>query len=201
MQEWRGRMLRKILQMQIQPDVLKLSMAWGWILIFNIFLCLYSNIAYFIHSSRWKIMTYYFVSLEKLVRNMNFIYPLVWWKLGYISLLNIPWFMPWLYLSPALIVRFLQDKTKRSVTLKCKIWQLQDFFLQIYQFFDHTAVNLILWKHQKTHIRKSVFQWSLLRWHDEPIYLTWFQDFIFFFHNSHTRLNYILHSCVHYSWV
>ena len=61
---------------------------------------------------------------------MIFIYPLVWWKLGCISLLNIPWFMSWLYLSPALIVRFLQDKTKRSVTLKCKIWQLQDFFVK-----------------------------------------------------------------------
>lgn len=119
-------------------------------------MCLYSNIAYFIHSSRWKIMTYYFVSVEKLVRNMIFIYPLVWWKLGCISLLNIPWFMPWLYLSPALIVRFLQDKTKRSVTLKCKIWQLQDFVFKSINSLT-ILLSILFCENIKKHISANLF--------------------------------------------
>ena len=141
--------------------------------------------------------------LEKLVRNLSFIYPLVWWKLGCIFLLNISWFMSWLYLSPALIVRFLQDKTKRSVTLECKIWHLQDFFFKSINSLTILCCQSYSAKTSKNiFIRKSVFQWSLLCWHDGPIYLTWFQDFIFFFHNSHTRLKHILlHSWVHYSWV
>ena len=130
----------------------------------------------------WKIMTYYFMSREKLVRNLIFIYPLVWWKLGCISLLNIPWFMSWLYLSPTLIVRFLQDKTKRPVTLKCKIWQLQDFFSRSINSLT-ILLSILFCGNMKKHVHKSASQWNqrLLRWHDEPIYLTWFQDFIFSF--------------------
>lgn len=124
---------------------------------FNIIYLFMSSFTNCIHSSRWKIMTYYFMSLEKLVRNMIFIYPLVWWKLGCISLLNIPWFMSWLYLSPALIVRFLKDKTKRSVTLECKIWHLQDFFSSLSILWPYCAVNLIQRKHQKTYLSANLF--------------------------------------------
>ena len=108
------------------------------------------------------------MSLEKLVRNMIFIYPLVWWKLGCISLLNIPWFMSWLYLSPTLIVRFLQDKTKQSVTLECKIWHLQDFFFKsINSLTILCCQSYYKRKHQKTYLSANLFfamKFIMLTW-------------------------------------
>ena len=113
--------------------------------------------------------------------------------------------MSWLYLSRTLIVRFLQDKTKRSVTLKCKIWQLQDFFSRSINSLT-ILLSILFCGNMKKHVHKSVSQWNqrLCRWHDEPIYLTWFQDFIFSFftiieetHTIYTQVSNIF--CIHMS--
>ena len=82
------------------------------------------------------------------------------------------------------------------------------FLFKIYQFFDHTAVNLILRKHEKTcpqicfSVKSKIITltwWAHISHLISRLHLLFFHNHLRNLHNLHTSLDYILHSYVHLS--